>query len=52
MQRAELERQRAQAMADKAQTTAGLKNETSNLGVALAAMNRQAEQATSGGGWL
>ena len=45
MQRAELERQRAQAMADKAQTTAGLKNETSNFGVALAAMNRQAEQA-------
>ncbi len=45
MQRAELERQRAQARADKAQTTAGLKNQASNLGVALAAMNRQAEEA-------
>jgi chromosome segregation ATPase len=45
MQRAELERQRAQARADKAQKVAGLKNETSSLGVALAAMNRQAEVA-------
>ncbi len=45
MQRAELERQRAQARADKIQTTAGLKSQTSNLGVALAAMNRQTEKA-------
>jgi chromosome segregation ATPase len=45
MQRAELERQRAGARAENAQKMAGLKNETSNLGVALAAMNRQADQA-------
>lgn len=45
MQRAELERQRAQARADRVLTTAGLKSQTSNLGVALAAMNRQAEEA-------
>ncbi|MCX5874215.1 MAG: hypothetical protein NTY51_13425 [Deltaproteobacteria bacterium] len=45
MQRAELERQRALARADKAQKVAGLKSETSSLGVALAAMNRQAEVA-------
>ncbi|MFH0959833.1 MAG: hypothetical protein V1897_14140 [Pseudomonadota bacterium] len=45
MQRAEIERQRAAARAEKSQKMAGLKNETSSLGVALAAMNRQAEQA-------
>jgi chromosome segregation ATPase len=45
MQRAEIERQRAQARAEKSQKMAGLKNDTSSLGVALAAMNRQAEQA-------
>ena len=45
MQRAEIERQRAVARAEKSQKMAGLKTETSSLGVALAAMNRQAEQA-------
>ncbi|MGC8602489.1 MAG: hypothetical protein ACP5VS_02230 [Desulfomonilaceae bacterium] len=45
MQRAEVERQRAQAKAEKAQKMAGLKNDTSSLGVALAAMNRQADEA-------
>ncbi|MDA8405572.1 MAG: hypothetical protein M0T73_01765 [Deltaproteobacteria bacterium] len=45
MQRAELERQRAQVKAEKAQKMAGLKNDTNSLGVALAAMNRQADEA-------
>ncbi len=45
MQRAELEKQRAQERASQAERLAGLKQETSNLGVALSAMNRQAEKA-------
>ena len=45
MQRAELERQRALAKAEKAQKMAGLKDDTNSLGVALAAMNRQADEA-------
>ncbi len=47
MQRAELERQRAEAKAERAQKMAGLKDDTSSLGVALAAMNRQADEARS-----
>jgi chromosome segregation ATPase len=45
MQRAELEKQRAQERAAQAERLAGLREETSNLGVALSAMNRQAEKA-------
>jgi chromosome segregation ATPase len=45
MQRAELEKQRAQERASQAERLAGLREETSNLGVALSAMNRQAEKA-------
>ncbi len=45
MQRAELEKQRAQERAGHAERLAGLREETSNLGVALSAMNRQAEKA-------
>lgn len=45
MQRAELEKQRAQDRAAQSERLAGLKEETSNLGVALSAMNRQAEKA-------
>jgi chromosome segregation ATPase len=45
MRRAELDGQRAQARAEKAEQMAGLKTESSSLGVALAAMNKQAEQS-------
>jgi DNA repair exonuclease SbcCD ATPase subunit len=45
MQRAEVERQRSQARAEKAENLAGLKKQSSSLGVALAAMNKQAEDA-------
>lgn len=45
MRRAELDKQRAQERAGKAEQMAGLKNESSSLGVALAAMNKQAEEA-------
>lgn len=45
MQRAELEKQRAQTRAEKAENLAGLKKQSSSLGVALAAMNKQAEEA-------
>ncbi|HMK36671.1 MAG TPA: hypothetical protein VK463_16475 [Desulfomonilaceae bacterium] len=45
MRRAEIERQRAESRSEKAEYTAGLRKETSSLGVALEAMNRQAEQA-------
>jgi chromosome segregation ATPase len=45
MRRAEIEQQRAQAKAEKAESLAGLRKETSSLGVALEAMNKQAEQA-------
>lgn len=45
MRRAEIEQQRAQSRAEKAEGLAGLRKETSSLGVALEAMNRQAEQA-------
>jgi len=45
MRRAELDQQRAQARAEKAESLAGLKNESSSLGIALAAMNKQAEEA-------
>lgn len=45
MRRAEIDQQRAQARAEKAERLAGLKSQTSNLGVALSAMNKQAEEA-------
>jgi hypothetical protein len=45
MQRAEIEKQRSAARAEKAEHVAGLRKDTSSLGVALAAMNKQAEQA-------
>jgi len=45
MKRAELDRQRAQARAERSEQTAGLRKQSSSLGVALAAMNKQAEQA-------
>lgn len=45
MRRAEIEEQRAQARAEKAENVAGLRKETSSLGVALEAMNKQTEQA-------
>jgi hypothetical protein len=45
MQRAQLEKQKAQERAAQAEKLAGLRQETSNLGVALSAMNRQAEKA-------
>jgi hypothetical protein len=45
MRRAELEQERAKARADKAEQLAGLRKDTSGLGVALAAMNRQAQEA-------
>ncbi|MGO9116099.1 MAG: hypothetical protein ACLQPD_00630 [Desulfomonilaceae bacterium] len=45
MRRAELDQQRAQARSEKAENLAGLKKESSSLGVALAAMNKQAEDA-------
>jgi chromosome segregation ATPase len=45
MQRAEMDKKRAQERAAQAERLAGLKQETSNLGVALSAMNRQAEKA-------
>ena len=45
MRRAELDQQRAQARSEKAENLAGLQKESSSLGVALAAMNKQAEDA-------
>lgn len=45
MRRAELDQQRASARAQQAEKLAGLKSQTSSLGVALAAMNKQAETA-------
>ena len=45
MKRAELEKQRSTARAEKAEKVAGLRSESSSLGVALAAMNKQAEDA-------
>jgi len=45
MQRAELEKKKAQERAAQAERLAGLRQETSNLGVALSAMNRQTEKA-------
>jgi chromosome segregation ATPase len=45
MQRAELEKKRAQERAEQAERLSGLREETSNLGVALSAMNRQAEKS-------
>ncbi|MGD9818797.1 MAG: hypothetical protein AB7V04_08845 [Desulfomonilaceae bacterium] len=45
MKRAELEKQRSTARAEKAEKMAGLRSESSSLGVALAAMNKQAEDA-------
>jgi len=45
MKRAELEKQRSAARAEKAEKVAGLRSESSSLGVALAAMNKQAEDA-------
>lgn len=45
MRMAEVEQQRAQARAEKAEQIAGLKHETSSLGVALASMNKQADEA-------
>jgi chromosome segregation ATPase len=45
MRRAELEQERSEAKAQKAEQLAGLKKETSSLGVALAAMNKRAEEA-------
>ena len=49
MRRAEMEQERAQSRAAKAEQLAGLRNDTSSLGVALAAMNKQAEQAKASG---
>jgi len=45
MRMAEVGKERAQARAEKAERLSGLRTETSSLGVALAAMNKQAEQA-------
>lgn len=45
MKRAELEKQRSAARAEKAEKMAGLKTESSSLGVALASMNKQAQEA-------
>ena len=45
MRRAEIGQQRAQARAEKAENLAGLKKQSSSLGVALAAMNKQTEDA-------
>jgi chromosome segregation ATPase len=45
MRRAQVEQQRSQDRAEKSAQLAGLKKDTSSLGVALAAMNKQAEEA-------
>jgi chromosome segregation ATPase len=45
MKRAEIEKQRSASRAEKAEKMAGLRSESSSLGVALAAMNKQAEDA-------
>jgi chromosome segregation ATPase len=45
MRRAEIEKERAKSRAEKAENLAGLRKDTSSLGVALAAMNKQAEDA-------
>lgn len=47
MRRAEMERDKAQVKAERAEHVAGLRKDTSSLGVALEAMNRQAEEARS-----
>jgi chromosome segregation ATPase len=47
MRRAEIEHERAKARAEKSEYLAGLKKDTSSVGVALAAMNKQAEEAKS-----
>lgn len=47
MRRAEIEQQRAKDRAEKSEYLAGLKKDTSSLGVALAAMNKQAAEAKS-----
>lgn len=52
MRRAEAERDKAQARAERAEHVAGLRKDTSSLGVALEAMNRQAEEAKSKAGAL
>ena len=45
MRRAELDKQRAEARAEGAEHLAGLKKDSSSLGVALASMNKQADEA-------
>jgi len=45
MRRAEVEKQRAGARAEKSEHLAGLRKDASSLGVALEAMNKQAESA-------
>lgn len=47
MKKAELEKERSAARAEKAEKMAGLRSDSSGLGVALAAMNKQAEDARS-----
>jgi chromosome segregation ATPase len=45
MRRAEIERQRSEERAERSEHLVGLKKDTSSLGVALAAMNKEAEEA-------
>jgi chromosome segregation ATPase len=45
MRRAQVEQQRSQDRAEKSEHLAGLRKDSSSLGVALAAMNKQAEEA-------
>ena len=45
MQRAQIEEKRASAKAQKAEKLAGLRKETSDLGIALSSMNKAAEEA-------
>ena len=45
MKMAELERKRAAERASRSEQLAGLKKQSSSLGVALAAMNKKAEEA-------
>ncbi|MFH0824031.1 MAG: hypothetical protein V2B18_14875 [Pseudomonadota bacterium] len=45
MQRAEIDKERAQQRAAKAEQLAGLRTNSSSLGIALAAMNKQTEEA-------
>ncbi len=44
MRRSEIDQQRAKARADKAEGLAGLRRDSSSLGIALEAMNKQAEE--------